>query len=59
MDTQPSNDFDTSWLDAVASVDMLDMLDGLTGSLSDIHIVSKEMIIVPVILEVIMFWNVF
>jgi hypothetical protein len=59
MDAQPSNDFDTTWLDAVASVDMLDMLDGLTGSLSDIHIVSKNMIIVLVIYEVIMFSNVF
>jgi hypothetical protein len=52
MDAQPSigaNDFDTTWLDAVVSLDMLDMLDGLTGSLSDIHIVSKKMIIVLVI----------
>jgi hypothetical protein len=45
MDTQPSmgaNDFDPPWIDAEVSVDMLDMLDGLSGSMSDIHIVRDN-----------------
>jgi hypothetical protein len=37
-----SIEFDPSLLGAEQSVEMLDMLKGLNGSLSDIHIVSAQ-----------------